>query len=925
MRSSYYVVLLALVVFGNLSAINSLAKLSKIENERLDLNSEFRGNGLHFTPNKGQVADCYGNFAPDVIYKCEGGTADVYLRKTGVSYIHSNMDQLMHKAEEHEENLEKDAHNSKRNLGERAEELEEKYVLKIHRVDMNFDGCNRGVITINEDEIEGYSNYYYPHCPKGVTGIKKYSKVTCKNIYDNIDVTYFGNVEGGLKYNINVNPGANSDQVRLHWVGAEELLIVDGKLRIKTSINEFYESIPKVYQNINGKMVDLRARYTLRRISKGEAVIGFSIDNYNLAFPLVIDPWVTYFGPSRTDGRAITTDNTGNSTTTGSTNSLLLPVSAGAFQTSLAGGFLADAFIVKFNPSGIMLWSTYYGGSNSEDARGIAADSFGNIVITGQTSSSNFPVTGAAFQSTLGTAQGKAFVVKFNSAGIRQWATYYGGTFYPFPGFGNQPGNSVGNAVAIDSNGDIVFTGNTSCNDFPVTIGAAQLTKGGVNNTNAFVVKLDGAGLQMWSSYYGGSGTYDTGNGIAVDNNRNVLVSGTTNSTNFPVVSGIQMAMLGVGDAFLLKFNATGSVLWATYFGGSGYEQGQGVCFDSSNNIIITGTTNSVNFPVLNAQQPVYGGNSGDAFLAKLNPLGLIIWSTYLGGSAIEYGYGVATDFLQNVYVYGDFEDFGAGNYPISSCAYQSTFGGGPGNGFNEDQFIAKYDPNGIQRCITYMGGSTEDDGENPGAIAVYGNVLYITGSSAGNYPVTNGAYQTVFSGTYSNGFIDQLCINLCEVPTLIFEYTASTNKACPNTPIVFTPTVSNSCDTTGYRFHWTFTGGTPTSSDFVKPTVTFSDIGTHDVKLVLTTVCKKDSLIKPNYIDIQSITGQFTKGTTTCAACGCKEWILVSAIGGAAPYSYSWPNGNINRYQNKLCPGIYTINIKDKNGCGANVSVTAP
>lgn len=925
MRRHYYFVILTLVVFGNVSALNRFVSLRQNEKEQSQLNSNLRGNGLHFMPNKGQIADCYGNQCPDVLYKGEGGVAEVYLRKTGISYVHSNMNELMHEAEERDEELEEVNKGSQLSLVEKKGESEQKYHLKVHRVDMDFVGCNKSVTITNENPMEGVNNYYYPHCPQGVINIKKYNKVTYKNIYDNIDVTYFGNVEGGVKYDIIVHPGADPSQIKLGWVGAEELSMVGEKLRIKTSVNEFYESIPKVYQNIHGKIVDLKARYTLVRISKGEAIIGFSIEKFNSSFPLVIDPWITYFGPSRTDGRAIVTDNAGNSITTGSTNSLLLPVSPGAFQTILAGGFLSDVFAVKFNPAGIMLWSTYYGGSNSDDGRGIAADSFGNIVITGQTSSSNFPVTGAAFQSTLGTAQGKAFVVKFNSAGIRQWSTYYGGTFYPFPGFGNQPGNSVGNAVAIDSNGDIVFTGNTSCNDFPVTIGAAQLTKGGVNNTNAFVVKLDGAGLQMWSSYYGGSGTYDTGNGIAVDNNRNVLVSGTTNSTNFPVVSGLQMAMLGVGDAFLLKFNATGSVLWATYFGGSGYEQGQGVCVDYSNNIIITGATNSVIFPLLNSQQPTYGGNSGDAFLAKFNSLGIQLWATYLGGSAIEYGYGVATDFLNNIYVCGDFEDYGAGNYPISSCAYQTIFGGGPGNGFNEDQFIAKYDSNGVQHCITYMGGTTEDDGESPGAIAIYGNALYITGSSAGNYPVTTGAYQTVFSGTYANGFIDQLCINLCESKVLGLNYSASRISSCPNAPITFYPTVINSCDTTGYKFHWSFAGGNPSSSDSVKPTVTFSDVGTHDVKLVLTTVCKTDSLLKPNYIDIHSITGQFTKGTANCTACGCKEWIVVNASGGTAPYSYSWPNGNINRYQNKLCPGIYTINIKDKNGCGANVSVTAP
>jgi PKD repeat protein len=132
------------------------------------------------------------------------------------------------------------------------------------------------------------------------------------------------------------------------------------------------------------------------------------------------------------------------------------------------------------------------------------------------------------------------------------------------------------------------------------------------------------------------------------------------------------------------------------------------------------------------------------------------------------------------------------------------------------------------------------------GAIAIYGNALYITGVTTGGYPVTAGAFQTAYGGqsssvySYGDAFIDQLCINLCEAKVLGLSYSANTTTVCTNTPVKFTPAVSNSCDTTGYKFHWTFTGGNPASSDSMKPTITFPVAGSYSVKLMLTTDCKK-------------------------------------------------------------------------------------
>lgn len=193
-----------------------------------------------------------------------------------------------------------------------------------------------------------------------------------------------------------------------------------------------------------------------------------------------------------------------------------------------------------------------------------------------------------------------------------------------------------------------------------------------------------------------------------------------------------------------------------------------------------------------------------------------------------------------------------------------------------------------------------------------------------GGYPVTSGAHQTVHGGG-RDAVLASLCVNICEgKSSLGLNFTTSTS-VCVKTPIKFIPSISNSCDTTGYKYFWVFAGGIPSTSSSMTPTVTFSGVGPHDVKLVVTTLCKKDSVEKANFISSTLLTGQFTKGTANCSSCGCKEWIIVNAIGGVGPYTYLWPGGYDKRYQNKLCPGSYSINIKDKNGCSTNVNLTAP
>ncbi|MBL7892496.1 MAG: SBBP repeat-containing protein [Bacteroidia bacterium] len=872
--------------------------------------------------------------------------------------------------------------------------------INLHRIDMDFEGClpagrasNNTLNTSCEEELEGYQNYYYPHCPDGVLNIKQYNKVTYKNVYNDIDVNFYGNKQSGLKYDIIVKPNADPSQIKLHWRGVENIQINnEGHLKIKTSVNEFTESIPKVYQVINGNVVDIKAKYVLTGTT-----VNFELGNWNPKHSLIIDPWASYYGGSGWDiSGTVTTDQIGNVAFTGYTTSNNIFISIGALQTTMLG--VTDAFVVKMNSNGSLLWATYYGGSMEDHGNDISTDVTGNILVAGETNSPSLPLGPAAgnfvHQSVYGGST-DAFLLKLSPTGALLWATYYGGSGY-----------DIGTGVVSDGN-TIYLYGKTYSTNSISKAGAFQVAKSG--GSDVFAVQFAANGNRNWATYVGGTLDENSG-GIAVDLSGNVYIVGFTRSTNFPVSAGYQMSSGGLLDAFLFKFNNTGIRLWSTYYGGGDNDIGVGVTTDGMNNVIIGGYTKStLGIATAGAFQIAYGGGTlgfGDAFITKFNSVGAIQWATYLGGNNDEWLFDITADRNNNIYVYGEWEDTDAGNLPISSCAYQPTFGGG-----SEDQFIAKYNPSGVQRCITYIGGSGHDDLEYYGGITINGDLLYITGNTGGSYPVSSGAFQTLYGGGTGMGgtgdvFINQLCINLCETQTLGLDFTSDKINVCVNDSLALSPIVNNSCDTSGYKFHWIFSGGNPATSDLIEPIVSYGSSGTYNIKLILTTACKKDSITKMAYITVNScacllsasstillhptcsnnangitmanpangtplytyswapsgqttqtatglsqgiytvtitdsggcfatatatlssptpIIGQFNKGTANCASCGCKEWLMVTASGGTSPYSYLWPDGYVNRYKNQLCPGTYSINIKDKNGCSINVSLTAP
>ena len=364
----------------------------------------------------------------------------------------------------------------------------------------------------------------------------------------------------------------------------------------------------------------------------------------------------------------------------------------------------------------VLSYSTYLGGNGVDRGFAIAVDGAGNAYVTGGANSTNFPTLNP-FQAVFPGGPVDAFVTKLNAAGSALvYSTYLGGG-----------GDDRGFDIAVDSSGNAYVTGQTDSGDFPRIVPIQVLNRG---LSDAFVTKLNAAGNDLvYSTYLGGSSS-DFGFGIAVDASGNAHVTGQTNSTDFPTVLPIQFANGALGDVFVAKLNAAGTVLlYSTYLGGNGDDCGFRIAVDASGSAYVFGDTTSTNFPTANPVQSARNG-AVDAFVTKLNAAAnAFVYSTYLGGNGTELGFAIAVDASGSAYLTGLTN---SSDFPTVS-PIQPAFGGGIA-----DAFVTKLNAAGAALVYsTYLGGSFTDAGF---AIAVdaSGNA-YLTGlTDSSNFPTAS-------------------------------------------------------------------------------------------------------------------------------------------------------------------------------------------
>jgi len=594
-------------------------------------------------------------------------------------------------------------------------------------VKMKLVGANPKPKLAGLEELPGKVNYFIGNDPKKWrTNVPTYARVEYKNVYPGVNLVYYGS-QRQLEYDFVVAPGADPKAIRLAFEGVDKLALdAHGNLILHTAGGEVLQRAPIVYQEINGARQKISGRYVL----KGKDPVGFQVAAYDASQPLVIDPvlvYSTYLGGSDVDaGFGIAVDALGNAYVVGITDSTDFPTTAGAFQATYAGG--RDVFVTKLNPTGSsVVYSTYLGGGGLDLGAGIAVDTAGNAFVTGLTQSSDFPTTAGAFQTFGGT-----FVTKVNPTGSALvYSTRFGdgstnangiavdaagnayvtgstgfgdplpttpGAVQPTPGGGSSDAfvakfNPTGSAlvystylggsnfeggvgIAVDVAGNAYVTGFTGSTNFPTTAGAVQPTFGAFRN--AFVTKLNPTGSALvYSTYLGGSSNAngDAAEGIAVDAAGNAYVTGEADSTDFPTTPGaFQPTFGGNADAFVTKLNATGSALvYSTFLGGSGNDQGLGIAVDASGIAYVTGFANSADFPTTPGAVQTTASGFFINFLTKLNPTGsALVYSTYLGGTDLR---GIALDTLPNPNAYVTGNGIPS-DFLTTSGAFQTTFGG---------------------------------------------------------------------------------------------------------------------------------------------------------------------------------------------------------------------------------------------------------
>ncbi|MFQ5481774.1 MAG: SBBP repeat-containing protein [Nitrospinaceae bacterium] len=545
--------------------------------------------------------------------------------------------------------------------------------------------------------LPGKINYLLGNRPdRWRTGLPTYSRIRYPDLYPGVDLLVYGD-RGKPKYDFIVHPGAHPSIIRLAYAEVEGLsLDPAGNLHLKTTAGEVTQPAPVIYQEIGGVRVLRSGRYVLH----GNRGVGFEMDAYDAAHPLVIDPiivertYATFFGGMNTEiGASLTLDSGGNIYLAGQTQSTDLPT-----QNPLQGGFgggASDAFVAKLNAQGdTLVYATYLGGSRLDEALAIGLDASGQAYVTGRTDSTDFP-TRNPVQGSL-KSKDDAFVAKLSADGSGLvFSTYLGGA-----------GNDKANGLAVDAAGNVYVTGETDSSNFPTQNPfQGNLGNGQGAKIDAFLTKLTPTGNALVYSTYLGGQDREQGFGVAVDSGGNAYVTGVTQSTDFPTQNPLQ-AVIGdtIGattDAFVTKVDAAGnSLLWSTYLGGAGDDAGNGITVDGSGNVYLTGSTDSTNFPTLNPAQANRGGLL-DAFASKILSTGAgLAFSTYLGGAGTDTGFGVAVDLAGNLHVAG-FTD--SANFPVLNPLQSSNAGG-------EDGFVTRLNSFGnALTWSTFLGGVDDD------------------------------------------------------------------------------------------------------------------------------------------------------------------------------------------------------------------------
>jgi len=620
-------------------------------------------------------------------------------------------------------------------------------------VHMRLVGANSRARMVGLDELPGTSNYFVGNDPaRWRANVPNYGKVKCEQAYPGIDLVYYGN-QRQLEYDFVVAPGADPRAIRF-TVDTGNSKLETGSSRIENGQSKIQNPKSTIVIDANGDLVVA---------TEGPAVRLRKPVVYQEPSAVATNHGQGTTGRRHIDGRYVlrTLRLEDRKSKSGNPKS---KIESPRYEVSFQIASYDPTLPLVIDP--VLSYSTYLGGSGFDYAAGIAVDGAGSAYVTGFTNSVNFPLRKPAQATPGGGTCGSgldtyacfdAFVVKVDPSGVRlEYATYFGGR-----------GEDYGAAIAVDAAGAAYVTGYTNSTDLATAKAFQPKHGGGACGASphtfpcfdAFVAKLDKRGSSLvYSTYLGGSAD-DYGQGIGVDPTGGAIVNGFTASQSFPLRNALQRRFGGGSyDTFVTRLDPQGNALtYSTYLGGSGDDFGTRIAVDAAGNAYATGYTNSADFRTVNALQPAYaGGTCGappstfpcfDAYVTKVGPQGSFAYSTYLGGSGGDYGYGIAVDSSGSAYLTGQTTSV---DFPVTWRALQTS-----GGGTSTDAFVTKLSPDGAAVAYsTYLGGLGAEAGL---AVAVdAAGSAYVAGYTYGNgFPLVRPVQGA--SGGYFDVFLAKL------------------------------------------------------------------------------------------------------------------------------------------------------------------------
>ncbi len=624
----------------------------------------------------------------------------------------------------------------------------------LHGHVIRFKWANPAARAEGIDRLPGCYNYFIGNDPtRWRTSVPLFGEVKAKDVFEGVDARFYDE-DGMVRYDLIVRPHASVEAIELEVEGAERLSVdpATGDLLIGTSLGTIRHRGLHIYQPTEQGEQAVAGRFKV----KGNR-IGFEVAAYDPDRPLIIDPLVysTFIGHSADEAaKDLTTNAAGEAYITGYTASANYPTTAGAYDVSHNGGL--DIFVTKLNSAGsALVFSTFVGGTADEEGTSIVLDGSGNVYVCGWTESTNFPTVNAYDNSHNGGKD--AVVLKLNSTGTAlSYSTYLGGSAEDFAwavkiagtneavvtGYtassnfptttgaydvshnGNNDafltrlaggGNSLTYSTFLGGSGDdrafdVVLDGGnnpyvvgyTASTNFPTTTGAYDQSHNG-GTYDGFISKLTNtAGGLTYSTFLGGNGA-DIIWSAALEASGNIVTAGATLSTNFPTVNAYQNTHGGgTADGILSKLNSTGSsLIYSTYFGGSGWDEAYSVVLDAIGTAYATGYTTSTDFDVTTTayDQTHNGGNDG--FIFRLDNTGnTSSYGSYLGGlldDEIWRGLLLSGgDFLMAGYTFSS-------DFPTVTGSYDITHNGA------RDAFVTKLGGPLVPVTLVYFKGTCAD------------------------------------------------------------------------------------------------------------------------------------------------------------------------------------------------------------------------